>query len=147
VRLIALGDYSAVRDTIHQLGALGYADPCKWTKLMAYRQRRRVHLHPHPTLRPRDGIAAERTPGEYLSRGLLRARPSSNIAGLRLVLRFRLSTRVENLGILLETVAWAFQTGASPESMVNRYSTLSLSDVYNTIGYYLSHQDAVEVYL
>ena len=34
VRLIALGDYSAVRDTINQLGALGYADPNKWTKLM-----------------------------------------------------------------------------------------------------------------
>jgi hypothetical protein len=34
VRLIALGDYSAVRDTINQLGALGYTDPNKWTKLM-----------------------------------------------------------------------------------------------------------------
>ena len=34
LRLIALGDYSAVRDTINQLGALGYADPNKWTKLM-----------------------------------------------------------------------------------------------------------------
>jgi hypothetical protein len=29
VRLIALGDYSAVRATIHQLGAIGYADPDK----------------------------------------------------------------------------------------------------------------------
>jgi len=34
VRLIALGDSAAVRDTINQLGALGYADPNKWTKLM-----------------------------------------------------------------------------------------------------------------
>jgi hypothetical protein len=34
VRLIALGDYSAVRDTIHQLGAIGYADPDRWTKLI-----------------------------------------------------------------------------------------------------------------
>jgi hypothetical protein len=41
----------------------------------------------------------------------------------------------------------AFQDGASPESIVHRYSTLSLSDVCHTIGYYLRHQDAVEAYL
>ena len=35
VRLIALGDSAAVRDTINQLGALGYADPNKWTKAHA----------------------------------------------------------------------------------------------------------------
>jgi hypothetical protein len=34
VRLIAIGDYGAVRDTIHQLGSLGYADPDRWSKLM-----------------------------------------------------------------------------------------------------------------
>ena len=55
--------------------------------------------------------------------------------------------RVGNSRILLETVIRAFQDGASPESIVHRYSTLSLSDVYNTIGYYLRHRDAVEAYL
>jgi methyl coenzyme M reductase subunit D len=30
---------------------------------------------------------------------------------------------------------------------VQRYSTLSLSDVYSAIGYYLRHQKAVEAYL
>ena len=55
--------------------------------------------------------------------------------------------RVGNSRVLLETVIRAFQDGASPESIVHRYSTLSLSDVYNTIGYYLRHQDAVEAYL
>ena len=55
--------------------------------------------------------------------------------------------RVGNTRVLLETVIRAFQDGASPESIVQRYSTLSLSDVYNTIGYYLKHQDAVENYL
>ncbi|MFQ4137842.1 hypothetical protein PGN35_016110 [Nodosilinea sp. PGN35] len=34
VRLIAIGDHGAVRDTIHQLGAIGYADPDRWFKLM-----------------------------------------------------------------------------------------------------------------
>ena len=55
--------------------------------------------------------------------------------------------RVGNSRVLLETVIRAFQDGASPESIIHRYSTLSLSDVYNTIGYYLRHQDAVEMYL
>lgn len=55
--------------------------------------------------------------------------------------------RVSNSKVLLETVIRAFQDGAPPESIVHRYSTLSLSDVYNTIGYYLRHRDAVEVYL
>ncbi|WP_193197486.1 DUF433 domain-containing protein [Nostoc sp. MG11] len=55
--------------------------------------------------------------------------------------------RVGNSRVLLELVIRAFQDGASPESIVQRYSTLPLSDVYTTIGYYLRHQDAVETYL
>ncbi len=57
------------------------------------------------------------------------------------------AVRVGNSRVLLETVIRSFQDGASPESIVHRYATLSLSDVYNTIGYYLRHQDAVEAYL
>lgn len=55
--------------------------------------------------------------------------------------------RVGNSRVLLELVIRAFQDGASPESIVQRYSTLSLSDVYSAIGYYLRHQEAVETYL
>ncbi len=55
--------------------------------------------------------------------------------------------RVGNTRILLELVIRAFIDGASPESIVNRYSTLSLSDVYTCIGYYLRHRTAVEAYL
>ena len=55
--------------------------------------------------------------------------------------------RVGNSRVLLEIVIRAFQDGASPESIVYRYDTLSLSDVYNTIGYYLRHVDAIESYL
>jgi uncharacterized protein (DUF433 family) len=55
--------------------------------------------------------------------------------------------RVGTSRVLLETVIRAFQDGAPPESIVHRYSTLSLSDVYNTIGYYLRHQAAVDSYL
>lgn len=55
--------------------------------------------------------------------------------------------RVGNSKVLLELVIRAFMDGASPESIVNRYGTLSLSDVYNCIGYYLRHPIAVEAYL
>lgn len=55
--------------------------------------------------------------------------------------------RVGDSRVLLELVIRAFQDGASPESIVQRYSTLSLSDVYTTIGYYLRHQQEIESYL
>lgn len=55
--------------------------------------------------------------------------------------------RVGQSRVLLELVIRAFEDGASPESIVQRYSTLSLSDVYSTIGYYLRHRQAVEAYL
>lgn len=55
--------------------------------------------------------------------------------------------RVGNSRVLLEIVIRAFQDGASPESLVHRYPTLSLSDAYNTIGYYLRHHDEIEIYL
>jgi uncharacterized protein (DUF433 family) len=55
--------------------------------------------------------------------------------------------RVGNSRVLLELVIRAFQDGASSESIVQRYSSLLLSDVYATIGYYLRHQEAVEAYL
>ncbi|NJM99672.1 MAG: DUF433 domain-containing protein [Phormidesmis sp. RL_2_1] len=55
--------------------------------------------------------------------------------------------RVGNSRVLLEIVIRSFQDGASPESIVYRYPTLSLSDVYNAIGYYLRHQDTVAAYL
>lgn len=55
--------------------------------------------------------------------------------------------RVGNSRVLLELVIRSFQDGASPESIVQRYSTLSLSDVYLTIGYYLRHQQDINAYL
>lgn len=55
--------------------------------------------------------------------------------------------RVGNSRVLLELVIRAFQDGASPETIVQRYSALSLSDVYSTIGYFLRHQEVIETYL
>jgi uncharacterized protein (DUF433 family) len=57
------------------------------------------------------------------------------------------TVRVGNSKVLLEIVIQAFQDGASPETIVQQYSTLTLSEVYSTIAYYLQHQEAVEAYL
>ena len=55
--------------------------------------------------------------------------------------------RVGDSRVLLELVIRAFQDGATPETIVQRYATLALSDVYTVIAYYLRHQDEIERYL
>ena len=55
--------------------------------------------------------------------------------------------RVGDSRVLLELVVRAFQDGATPEAIVQRYSTLSLPDVYAAIAYYLRHRSEVDCYL
>lgn len=55
--------------------------------------------------------------------------------------------RVGNSRVLLELVIRAFQDGATPETIVQRYSTLALRDVYAVIAYYLRHRADVDEYL
>jgi uncharacterized protein (DUF433 family) len=55
--------------------------------------------------------------------------------------------RVGNSRVLLEMVIRAFQDGATPEAIVQRYSTLALPDVYAVLAYYLRHPNEVEEYL
>jgi uncharacterized protein (DUF433 family) len=55
--------------------------------------------------------------------------------------------RVGKTRVLLELVIHAFQDGATPETIVHRYSTLNLPDVYAVIAYYLRHRQQVEEYL
>jgi uncharacterized protein (DUF433 family) len=55
--------------------------------------------------------------------------------------------RIGNSRVLLELAIRAFQDGASPESIMQRYPTLSLSEVYTTIAYYLRHPQEIETYL
>jgi uncharacterized protein (DUF433 family) len=57
------------------------------------------------------------------------------------------AVRVGNSRVLLEIVIQSFQDGTSPESIVHQYSTLTLSEVYSTIAYYLQHRESVEAYL
>src|SRR5438552_2351622 len=55
--------------------------------------------------------------------------------------------RVGDSRVLLELVIRAFQDGATPETIVQRYSTVALPDVYAVIAYYLRHRSEVEGYL
>jgi uncharacterized protein (DUF433 family) len=55
--------------------------------------------------------------------------------------------RVGDSRVLLEIVVRAFQDGATPETIVQRYSTLALPDVYSVIAYYLRHPNEIEEYV
>jgi len=55
--------------------------------------------------------------------------------------------RVGDSRVLLELVIRAFQDGATPETIVQRYSTVALPDVYAVIAYYLRHRSEIETYL
>ncbi|HEX4794077.1 MAG TPA: DUF433 domain-containing protein [Humisphaera sp.] len=55
--------------------------------------------------------------------------------------------RVGESRVLLEIVIHALQDGATPETIVQRYDTLALQDVYSVIAYYLRHRREIEEYL
>jgi len=54
--------------------------------------------------------------------------------------------RVAKTRVTLDTVVGAFNLGASAEGIVDRYDSLSLSDVYAVIAYCLTHKDEVDEY-
>lgn len=55
--------------------------------------------------------------------------------------------RVGRSRVLVELVLRAFQDGATPEEIVQRYPTASLEDVYAVVAHYLRHREAMETYL
>ena len=57
------------------------------------------------------------------------------------------SVRIGNTRVLLELVIRAFEDGATPEAIVQRYPTTTLADIYAVIAYYLRHRALVERYL
>jgi uncharacterized protein (DUF433 family) len=57
------------------------------------------------------------------------------------------AVRVGDSRVLLELVIRAFQDGATPETIVQRYPTLALQDAYAVIAYYLRHRSEVDEYL
>lgn len=57
------------------------------------------------------------------------------------------AVRIGQSRVLLELVVNAFQDGATPEAVVQRYPTLALGDVYAVIAYYLRHRAEVDQYM
>jgi uncharacterized protein (DUF433 family) len=55
--------------------------------------------------------------------------------------------RVGGTRVPLDTVVYAFRDGATAETIVDRYPTLTLADVYATIAYYLRHPAETDAYL
>jgi uncharacterized protein (DUF433 family) len=55
--------------------------------------------------------------------------------------------RIGQTRVPLETVAHAFNEGATAEEIAYRYPSLELADIYATITYYLRHRTAVDEYL
>jgi uncharacterized protein (DUF433 family) len=55
--------------------------------------------------------------------------------------------RIGKTRVLLELVIHAYYMGETPEGIVDSYPTLTTSDVYAVIAYYLAHRDEIEAYM
>ena len=55
--------------------------------------------------------------------------------------------RVKGTRVTLDTLADAFERGATAEEIVQQYPSLALADVYDVLGYLLRHQKEVTAYL
>lgn len=55
--------------------------------------------------------------------------------------------RVARTRVTLDTVVAAFRDGLTAEEIAEQYPSLSLSQVYAVIAYYLDHQVEVDFYL
>lgn len=55
--------------------------------------------------------------------------------------------RVGQSRVLVDLVIRAFQDGATPEAIAQRYPTTTLADIYAVIAYYLRHREDIDAYL
>jgi len=55
--------------------------------------------------------------------------------------------RIGRTRVTLDALVAAFQRGDTPEEIARNYDALSLGEVYQAIGYYLTHQAEVDSYL
>ena len=55
--------------------------------------------------------------------------------------------RIKGTRVALDSVIYKFQQGRSPESIQDAFPSLSLSQVYAAIAYYLDHQTELDEYL
>lgn len=55
--------------------------------------------------------------------------------------------RIGDTRVSLDSVIIAFNQGSTPEQIVYDYDTLTLSDAYAAISYYLQNREKVDLYL
>ncbi|MGQ3685486.1 MAG: DUF433 domain-containing protein [Candidatus Loosdrechtia sp.] len=55
--------------------------------------------------------------------------------------------RIGETRVTLESIIFAFNSGATCEEIVYQYPVLDLADVYEVIGYYLRNKTDVDAYL
>jgi uncharacterized protein (DUF433 family) len=55
--------------------------------------------------------------------------------------------RIGGTRVTLDTLVAAFADGLTAEAIVEQYPSLSLGDVYTSLGYYLRHRNEVNAYL
>jgi uncharacterized protein (DUF433 family) len=55
--------------------------------------------------------------------------------------------RVGSSRVTLDIVIGGYHLGWSPEQIAHAYSTVTLAEVYATIGYYLTHREELDSYL
>ena len=55
--------------------------------------------------------------------------------------------RIGKSRVLLELVIHAFEDGATPEAIAQRYPTATFADIYSVLAYYLRHQEEISAYL
>jgi uncharacterized protein (DUF433 family) len=55
--------------------------------------------------------------------------------------------RVGHSRVLVDLIIRAFQDGATPEAIAQRYPTATLADLYAVIAYYLRHREELDAYL
>ena len=55
--------------------------------------------------------------------------------------------RVQGTRVSLDTVIYCYNSGKTPESIVQSFDTLKLRDVYTIIAYYLDNREGVDAYI
>jgi uncharacterized protein (DUF433 family) len=55
--------------------------------------------------------------------------------------------RISGTRVPLDSILFAFNEGAKPEEIVERFPSVALADVYAVIAYYLRNRDEVDNYL
>jgi uncharacterized protein (DUF433 family) len=55
--------------------------------------------------------------------------------------------RIAGTRVSLDSIVYAFQRGASPESIQRSFQSLSLEQIYGAIAFYLAYQEEIDQYL